>query len=556
MRQSNYLSLLLLMCMSLFFGCSSDGDVAKGPGSETTNGIVAYVDGTPAPYAGVALRRVEFASTADSPENAVINPDKYASEDGAFVVDVCDTCEYRLTVVHNGFAFSGVFDGNEIDRLDSVSLTATASISGVVNVPDGCEFVWVGVYGMDVLAKSDSMGRFMLPSVPSNDSLDVYFMRSDDRQIYDRVSVKYSPYENGVVVRKSEPDDDVDSVGLMANFVVRTEGVSAAYAMASILSPDYVSDSATPVNMPILAKYYSDEFGNFTFALPDSGTFRFTVVQSGFAYSKELSVEEIAKIDTLELQGTATLSGKVTLKSGEGFAWVGVKGLDILVKTDSSGNYVLPSLPSDDSLEIYFKTENFESLYATESVLLSPFAAEFDSPSMLLQDFEGSVKDWYYSVDTVGSSVSPANVKDGIVYDSTRKSKVFKGEYSLVDNSFAWALVGANLKDEAWNLSSLDSIVFYAKGKGKIRVAIENWDVASEDSGTALKAASEWLSMDESALTRFVIKPSDLCRTSQDKLDCDASWGKARVNARQLHFFPNGGTEFYIDDIWLYGALF
>ena len=142
--------------------------------------------------------------------------------------------------------------------------------------------------------------------------------------------------------------------------------------------------------------------------------------------------------------------------------------------------------------------------------------------------------------------------------DKDRKSKVFHGKYSLVatNNYDAWVLAGMMLRGKGWNLSSLDSITFYAKGSGQIRIALENWDKKSEDAGLSLKAASEWKDLHAQKWTRYVVKFDDLCYNAQDVSYCYIAWNFLKDDVRQLTFFVRNGTEFYLDDIALYGVYF
>ena len=112
------------------------------------------------------------------------------------------------------------------------------------------------------------------------------------------------------------------------------------------------------------------------------------------------------------------------------------------------------------------------------------------------------------------------------------------------------------LRADGFNLSSLDSISFYAKGSGQIRVSLEKWDTVAEVTGTSLKAASEWKDLSSSKWTRFVVKTEDLCYNSNDDKSCYTTWNSLKDAVRQLHFFVRNGTEFYLDDITLFGALF
>ena len=161
---------------------------------------------------------------------------------------------------------------------------------------------------------------------------------------------------------------------------------------------------------------------------------------------------------------------------------------------------------------------------------------------------------WYFSTDSVGSKI----LSKSFDTDNERKSKVFHGKYNLVgtNNIYAWVLTGMFLRDEGWNLSTLDSISFYAKGSGQIRVSLENWTRESEVAGLSLKAASEWKDLNSQKWTRYVVKYDDLCYTAQDVSNCYIAWNTLKDDVRQLHFFVRNGTEFYLDDIVLYGALF
>ena len=124
---------------------------------------------------------------------------------------------------------------------------------------------------------------------------------------------------------------------------------------------------------------------------------------------------------------------------------------------------------------------------AANVIVLSKGTANFDYPSVVLQDFEKDTANWYFSVDSAGSKITYR----GFETDKSRKSKVFHGKYSLfASNSYyAWVLSGMLLRGEGWNFSSLDSISFDAKGSGQIRISLENWDRMSEEAGLSLVEA-------------------------------------------------------------------
>ena len=528
----------------LLWNCSEH--VAGGPGSETTNGIAYVGDGAVASYASVAVRSVDYKPSVDSATNALVNADFYADADGRFSFEAPEG-EYRLTIVHGGSAYTGLYKTKGDTSIGSINLEPTASLGGLANVPKKCDFVWVGVRGMDVLVRSDSAGRFQLSQLPSNDSLQVYFLRGDNNKVYDDLSVKLEPNESEIV--NLQPDTLKNKI----KFFAVADGEVVPFAALAIRKSDARPDSLRVNNTVVEADAYADKNGMFAIDSLKSGNYRLTVTQSGLAYSKVLSAKEIAKLDTVKLTETANYMSRVTLYAGDSYAWVGVYGLDVMTKTNAEGVFSLPMLPSKDTLDIYVVSEK-DSLYAKKRVVLSGGSADFDYPSVVLQDFEKDTANWYFNVDAIGSKV----LSKAFETDKDRKSKVFHGKYSLIANNNydAWVVTGSMLRGEGFNLSSLDSISFYAKGSGQIRVSLEKWDSLAEAVGTSLKAASEWMNLSTSKWTHFVVKIEDLCYNSNDDKSCYTTWNSLKDAVRQLNFFVRNGTEFYLDDITLYGAYF
>ena len=536
--------LACILSAFLLWNCSEP--VAGGPGSETTNGIAYLGNGEVASYARIAVRSVDYTSSVDSATNELVNPGFYADSLGNFSFETPEG-KFRLTIVHGGSAFTGLYSTKGDTSLGSINLEPTASLGGFAEVPKKCEFVWVGVRGMDLLVRSDSTGYFQLPQLPSNDSLQLYFLRDDNNDVYDSLSIKLNPNESEVI------DLQQDSLANKIKFVAVVDGKPASFASLAIRKSDARVDSLRVNNVVVETDVYADKDGVFAIDSLKSGNYRVTVLHSGMAYSKVLSAKQIAKLDTVKLTETANYMSRVTLHAGDSYAWVGVYGLDVMTKTNADGTFSLPMLPSADSLEIYVVSQK-KKLYVTKDIELSKGTADFDYPSVVLQNFEKDTANWYFNVDSVGSKI----VSKTFETDKDRKSKVFHAKYSLIatNNFYAWVVTGMLLRSEGWNLSSLDSISFYAKGSGQLRVSLENWDRESEVEGLSLKAASEWMDLNSQKWTRYVIKSEDLCYNSQDVSNCYFTWNSLKDDVRQLNFFVRNGTEFYLDDIVLYGALF
>ena len=572
MRKSLFLLPLFSLTVAGLVACSNNENVAGGPGSITTNGI-ALVDGQPASYASVALRKVGSKAEKPVEENALVTADTYADEKGNFKVDIPADGKYRLTVAHDGVAYSRVVTRNDFAELgvaqkpDTVRLEPTAVLAGAVDIPEGSSTVWVGVVGTDILVKTDEAGWFALSALPANDSLTLYFVNEDYDKDLGEKNIYVNPMESVMQDYRTEvevPEDTTTKDSAESDttlpeklpqvLALLNNGTPAAYATVALRKADAMVSEYVVQNAVVESDLRTDKNGRFDMEWPTKGNYRLTVFKSGYAYSKVYSAKELAKLDTIHLDATASVSGKVTLRSSAEYLWVGVYGLDLMVKTNDVGSYVLPNVPANDSLGIYFVTaDSANSLYAEWNAIAEPYSTEFLSPVMVLQDFEGDFDGWYVNTDALfkGTTLTPAkNVADGVVYDSTRKSKVFHGEYKLAEDDYAWVLVGTTFEYEM-NFSAIDSVVFYAKGDGNIRLSLENYI----NDNKSLKAATEWLPLSKD-WQRISVNPAELCVGNAKTETCFTSWSGVKYLVKQLHIFPQDGTEFYIDDVTLYGALF
>lgn len=552
------LFLLPLISGLVMVACSNKEDVAGGPGSITTNGSpIALIDGAAAPYAAVALRKIDHKAVLAAEENALVIADEYADATGHFNVKVPDDGEYRLTVTHAGVAYSKVVTSESFASIDTVNLYATGVMAGVVDIPEGNTSVWVGMLGTDFLVKTDENGWFALPAIPANDTLQLYFVSEDYKNDLGEKDIYVKPMESVVKDYRSEnplpPPEDTTANNQIVTLLNGT--TPAAFATVALRKADSKAENYVVQNTIIESEIRTDGHGKFSMKWPtDNGRYRLTVVKDGFAYSREYDGNELSAIDTIRLSATASISSKVTLQSAMEYAWVGVNGLDLLVKTNSVGSYVLPNVPANDTLKIYFvKDDSAGTPYAEWKAVAKPYSTEFLNPVKTFQDFEGDVDTWYMNTDSLkmGTSITPAkSVKEGVVYDSTRKSKVFHGKYKLANDDYAWALVGTSF-EHYMNLAAIDSVVFYAKGDGNIRLSLENYI----DPNKNLKAATEWIALSKD-WKRISVNPAELCVGAATTETCFTSWSGVKNIVKQFHIFVGGGSEFYIDDVTLYGALF
>lgn len=567
MMKKHFLLPILLGCAGAFWACGPT-ESAGGPGSITTNGI-AMADGQAAPFARVAVRSVDHMADDATAENSIIIADTVADSAGRFYLNVKEDGDYRLTILHKGYAYSKVMTlekdpSEETSDLGSLQLVSTAVMKGEVDIPEGSKNVWVGVYGTDILVPTDANGVFVIPYIPANDSLQLYFKSEDFDEVLDKKSVFFDPAESAYEDYKApveSPKDETDSSAKKI-VVLQADGSVASNAKVALRKSGTMIEKFALQNNLVLADVVTDEDGKFAMTWPESGDYRLTVSLGSSTFSKVYEARDLAEIDTLKLTASATISSKVTLNSGEEFAWVGVYGFDVLVKTSSTGAYVLPTLPANDSLTLYFVHEKDSVPFVEQSVETPKEGKSYLSPVKLLYDFEQDNVLWYMDVDTLykGSTFKfgtgalqndkDHKLADHLEADEDRDSKVFHAYYELADNPYAWVLLGGKV-EVVKNFSAIDSIEFYAKGNGEVRVALENWESYSK----GVKAASGWKKV-SSSWGKIVVKPSELCVTSAEKWSCSDAWDSVKDQVKQIHFFFAAGKEIAIDDVKIYGALF
>ena len=344
--------------------------------------------------------------------------------------------------------------------------------------------------------------------------------------------------------------------GIIAQ-VFDSEGNPATNASMALRKVSYSPETPILFDKVISPDILADSVGKIALDSVPDGFYRITIEQDGEMLSREITFKDSLNLGKLYLKKSGSFTGSVALPSESKYAWVGIYGLDLLVKTDSLGNFTLPELPAaDDSLSLYIRNEVYQDTLREKHIFIKSNLDLKESNETLLQDFEGtSYDDWYFSRDTVNAIIkSPLIFNDGIIYDSTRQSKVFHGSYEM-KLTWAWVVFGMAIKNGPLNFNQLDSISFRAKGNGFIRVQLENWDKESEVAGTNLKTYSPYKMLTLDKWSYIVVKPENFCEVIDENTNCD-NWEATKRYVKQIHLFVNSGTDVYIDDIKLYGVQF
>lgn len=171
--------------------------------------------------------------------------------------------------------------------------------------------------------------------------------------------------------------------------------------------------------------------------------------------------------------------------------------------------------------------------------------------SVLVDDFEdSSLKSplpntgWWYSSNTDSATVSSPRLVDAL---RNRMGRALQITYSAPPSPSQYALLGLVLTAAPRSLRTLDSMVFWARGTGRVSIAFDRFQPNISKKAWLTKALdSNW--------TRICIQPHQLDPAAPLGEDENVGWEGVRDSVTNLSFFLRGGTSFWIDDIRLYGV--
>lgn len=175
--------------------------------------------------------------------------------------------------------------------------------------------------------------------------------------------------------------------------------------------------------------------------------------------------------------------------------------------------------------------------------------------SVVLADFEQDTlvallpcncNRWYTGIAPGSTMLLPAMgkpIESAIVADPLgKRTWVLHISYTAGANN--WALAGTRLGTRFHRLGMLDSITLRARGKGVLRVALE-------DGRDSLGFAKAWAPVQlDSLWKRVVIKPSDFDAPDQ----WNTGWQSVKDRINTFSVFGQQGTDFWVDDIVFHGV--
>lgn len=186
-----------------------------------------------------------------------------------------------------------------------------------------------------------------------------------------------------------------------------------------------------------------------------------------------------------------------------------------------------------------------------------PDSVRLARASLLVSDFESGTgktllpcgcNSFYAGEKDTGVLISPASHSkiDSAIQPAGagRAGKALRVIYSASGET-SYALIGTRLGHGTNRFAGLDSISLWIRGKGTVRVALEN----STDTTNLSKA---WIVLKpDSTWRRFAFRPDDFNSPSS----AARGWQAIKDSVNTLSFFYYDGGEIWIDDIRLHGLV-
>ena len=349
----------------------------------------------------------------------------------------------------------------------------------------------------------------------------------------------------------SNNDDKVaggtEAESTIALQVQLADGSPAAYARVRVLPENFLANGVDSSSWK-----ETDEDGRIVFeGMNDSAVALYMVEARQASKSKasgavaKFKPSALSALDTLKLGELSTIEGFVA--TGEGPSVVRIPGLERFVVPDSAGHFVIDSLPAGD-FEVFVESRSNRgsvTLQASSGDSM-PVVSLGAARGFAVEDFEsfsgisatGKIlgDGWWYTDDADGEKLMP-------LWDETL-TQAYSGREGCASGGCARSvdhlgfLLGAWKKDYA--LPGLDSLMFSARGKGTVRVALVYGDGDSVESGFEFK-------QELSKIWQGYSIP-----ISKMKPFGKAKAGKVLVS--RIDFLVGKGDTLYLDDVTLYGV--
>lgn len=511
----------VLFCLALIFGCSQP-DRAGGT-METENSVAIQVFdslGNPTTNATVRIRPLWYLGVQELSAQQVADSLAFASgvrdlqtdKNGWIRCDALPSGRYRIEVGDSQTAAATEFehyDTTSEQSLGHLILEPTGVLQGSIKLPEGAEFAWVQIYGSDVKTKTDAAGRFEFVGVPTG-VVRVVATVAGESSILGEDLAQIRPGRTTRMGTVSPPS------------VASEDPLTWRYS-SQIRVDTLVRDWMLPLSDTAMLTFnlYAPGF-DFSEAMADGRDLRVSD-----PLGSPLRFECVRWDST---QGKATVRVAVPSSLLDSVAFLTLRwGRPGAIVPDTTGLW--EGVP--DSVRQYLTTilvGNFETP-----------TSRTDLPSFLAPS-------WWYSLTSDSlTTMNPGKGQDIVTaFQSAGPERAgYAAHFTYKAAPYHWVILGAGLGGKPRDLSTLDSVVFFAKGNGELSFALEN---LSGDYG--VKA---WLHVSlDSTWTRYRILPSDFLPENPNTEV--RSWSAIQDSVTTVTILVGQGDEFWVDDVKLYGV--
>lgn len=389
-----------------------------------------------------------------------------------------------------------------------IILDTLGAVQGRVALPDGVEFARVQIYGLAVAVNTEEDGSFVLGKLP------VGKLRL----------TAWSPVDNKVLAETEFTVISGDTLGLGLLSIPASpveDPVTWTYERP-LNASDLVPEWMRPLTFPTVVTLYLD-----------SSRFDF---REANADGSDLRVFTAA--------GNKLLLDRVRWDSAAGLAVVRIRIDDASDTLDAWRLCWGKSLAFDLGRPDVWEGLSDSTILALNSVLVDDFE-DGTAQNFLPEPISRSY--WFQVRSDTSVMLDPGPGDDFAlaIQDAGAGGNGMAIHIHYTVPSPHWALIGTSLGKGPHSLFSMDSVEFWVKGNGEYSVAFEN------NSGDSL-GKKAWIHLScDSLWTRVAFTPADF--DTVDTNGGNIGWEAIRDSVTNISVFLGAGSDFWIDDIRLYG---
>ncbi len=369
--------------------------------------------------------------------------------------------------------------------------------------------------------------------------------------------------------------------------ILHDDGRPAAGVLVRLIDVDrwgrrVLSDSAAAVDSAA-----TDSAGRFRFEGIGGGAYAVEVDGSSealFVTDLPLLSEGTSRtLGDLRLQEVGRISGTVHSSVGRPERIL-VAGTALSGTVDSTGRFALDAVPPGDHELLVgivegqgISWQRAGRVRVEDGIAVTGLALEVAPRRILIDDFDDGDRrsslarlqragNWFYHDDSAyggTSRLDPVSTETDLGLATTDSSawagRSLHARFRIGSTGTTrFSMIGVEISPRAggsnapgWaDLSRMDSLVFFAKGSGRVRIQFSTRAMARLSGGTvqfesAFVLNGNW--------TRVAIPRGSIALPSGSDF-ADASWDGASSEVRSIHFMANADAELWLDDLTLAGV--